>query len=134
MANNSLKNEGFVLDEDKKEKVKSTKTKKQFDFKKFKTPIIIGASVIVAVALLFTVMHFVSSPWRKGEKPMPEFFAKIGVGQGMGFRYFDEVSINGVDVGGMTKNQAKRAIINAQESDKSAYNIKITARDKSYQL
>ncbi len=134
MANNSLKNDVFVINEDTEGKVKPNKNKKQFDFKRFKTPIIIVAGILVAVALICTVMHFVSAPWRNGSKPMPEFFAKIGVGQGIGFRYFDEVTINGIDVGGMTKNQAKRAIINAQESDKSAYSIKITARDKSYQL
>lgn len=134
MANNSLKNEDLVLNWDKKEKMKPQKTKKTYDFKKLKVTAIIAISVLVVIALFFGIMHFVSAPWRSGEKPMPEFFAKVGMYQGVGFRYFDGVTINGVDVGGMTKNQAKRAIANAQDNDKSTYSIKITARDKSYQL
>ena len=133
MANNSLKNEneGFIMADVQENKVKSKKTKRILNFKK---PIAIISSIAIVIALFFLVMHFVSAPWRQGEKPMPQFFAKIGVGQGMGFRYFDEVSINGVNVGGMTKNQAKRAIVKAQENNKSDYSIEITARDKSYHL
>ena len=134
MANNSLKNEDLVLNQDKKEKMKPQKIKKTVDPKKFKALSIIAISILVVITLFFGVMHFVSAPWRSGEKPMPEFFAKVGMYQGIGFRYFDGVTINGVDVGGMTKNQAKRAIANAQDNDKSTYSIKITARDKSYQL
>ena len=132
MANNSLKNEneGFVMADAEE----SAKPKKTFSLGKFKVPAIIIASVLVVIALFFGIMHFVSAPWRSGEKPMPKLLADVGMYQGMGFRYFDGVTINGVDVGGMTKNQAKRAIADAQDDDKSAYSIKITARDKSYQL
>ncbi len=135
MANNSLKNEneGFIMTE-AEEEVNPKRENKKIDFKKFKTPAIIVASVLLVIALFFGIMHFVSAPWRKGEKPMPEFFAKIGMYQGPAFRYFDGITINGVDVGGMTKNQANKAVLAAQDGDKSAYSIKITARDKSYQL
>ncbi len=136
MANNSLKNEneGFVMADADEKKARTKKEKNKLDFQKIKTPVIIVASVLVVIALFFGIMHFVSAPWRSGEKPMPTVFAKIGMYQGAGFRYFDGITINGVDVGGMTKNQAKRAINKAQDNDKTAYSIKITARDKSYQL
>lgn len=95
---------------------------------------VICASVIAVVAIYSTVMHFVSAPWRSGERPMPKFFAEIGMYQGLDFRYFDGVSINGVDVGGMTKRQAKKAVNAAQDDNKDNYSITITARDKSYVL
>lgn len=95
---------------------------------------IAGVSVIAALAVFFTAMHFVSAPWRSGDKPMPKFFAQIGMYQGLDFRYFDGISINGVDVGGMTKGQAKKAVNAAQDDNKDDYKITITAGEKSYVL
>ncbi len=126
---------GYIVDE---EEVKASGKIKTLIEKigkgRLKKIAVICASIIAAVAVFFTVMHFVSAPWRSGDKPMPKFFAEIGMYQGFDFRYFDGVSINGVDVGGMTKGQAKKAVNAAQDDNKGDYKITITAGEKSYVL
>lgn len=128
--------EGFIAADEYEEKPrgKAKRRTAKNGKGKLKKLAVICTSVVAVIAIFFTAMHFVSAPWRRGEKPMPKFFAAIGMYQGIDFRYFDGISVNGVDVGGMTKGQARKAVNAAQDNNKDNYSITITAGEKSYIL
>lgn len=126
---NKANDNGVVVDNDVD--TKSSKFKSFLKSKAFKRTAIILGSVFAVILVLHTVLHFVSEPWRKGEKPMPKFLADLGVYQGVGFEYFDGVSVNGVDLGGKSVKEAKKAVNMAQNNNKEEYEITIVAGDKS---
>ena len=114
----------------------STKKKAKKSIKQFftKTRIII-ISIIVAVllillAIFFTLSHF----WRSGEMTMPGFLASTGLYQGDSFRYFDGITVNGIDVGGLTKEQAAKKIAAQMKVNATDYEITVSYEDKSIVL
>ena len=83
------------------------------------TVLIIASVLITLFASLFGAWKIVSKDWRSGDKAMPSFLFDMGIYQGKSFRYFDGITINGVDIGGMSKNEAAKAVVDAQNQKKS---------------
>ncbi|MBR0466710.1 MAG: VanW family protein [Clostridia bacterium] len=91
---------------------------------------IIAAVLLILVAVFFTLSHF----WRNGEMKMPGFLASTGLYQGDSFRYFDGITVNGVDIGGLTKEQAAKKIEAQMKVSSVDYEITVKYEDKSIVL
>ncbi len=111
--------------------VKSAKTAK---FKLSKFQIILFSSLAAAVVLLVAAWFTLSSLWRNGTIAMPSFIAKTGLYQGDNFRYFDGITINGIDVGGMTVKKANKAILADYEKNAPQYSITLSGGESDVVL
>ncbi|MBE6728620.1 MAG: hypothetical protein E7568_00110 [Ruminococcaceae bacterium] len=99
-----------------------------------KKSLIISGIVAGSLAVLITVLNVVSYDWRNGNKPLPSFIADIGLFQSADFRYFDGITVNGVDIGGLSEKKAAKVINKSQNSKRNEYTLSFKSGNKSYTL
>ncbi len=85
-----------------------------------------AAAAAVLCAAFFTLSHF----WRNGMLVMPSFVANTGLYQGDNFKFFDGISVNGIDIGGLTLEKAKAKLKAAANKNSKKYDITVTYEDK----
>lgn len=122
----------FISDNEK-ESVKRRPQKKVHKklSKKAKVIIIsISAAVVVLAGTLFTFAKL----WQTGTLTMPEFVASTGFLQHGAFRYMDGVTVNGVDISGMSVSAAQKELAATEEGIKIRFSIDVTAGEKSAKL
>ena len=110
---------------DKRVKAKGFFTKKR----------IILLSVILAVLVaLLSVFFVLSHYWISGEMKMPGIIAATGLYQGDNFKYFDCVTVNGVEIGGLTRSEAAEKIEDQMKKAAVDYDITVKYEDKTLKL
>ena len=102
--------------------------------KGIKKAIIISSIVVASLLVVTTAWYGISYNWRTGKKPVPSFLVNIGAFQGPSFRYYDGITVNGVDISGMSKSKAAKAIDKAQNDKRESYNITFISGNKTYTL
>lgn len=99
-----------------------------------KTKIIVFSCTLAVLLILAAGFFALSHYWRNGDLKMPGFLAATGIYQGDNFKYFDCITVNGINIGGLTKEQATKKIQSQMKVQSVNYDITVKYEDKTVSL
>lgn len=125
---------GVVFISDSEKKSVKRRPQKKVHKKLSKKAKIIIISVASAVAVLSGGLFTFAKLWQTGTLTMPGFVSSTGFLQHGAFRYMDGVTVNGVDVSGLSFSAAQKKLSATEESLKIKFSIDVTAGEKNAML
>lgn len=130
----------FLIETDENQTVKKVK-KTGKKFKLSKKAIIISSVVLAVFVCLGAVFGVFTYLWQNGKAVMPAFISSTGLYQDFGFKYMQDIYVNGVDISGMTVEKASIAIADSNVNSNCSIELKLgdktlvlTSADLTYTL